>query len=120
MIFGKKLRQIRLEKELKQEDVADKLGFKSNSYISDVESGKFIPADDKLSVWAEALGMSWEDMEDLRLETKIEELGISDPAFTMMFKEVPSMTAEEKKSIVRAFEAVLKARQAKGQHKTKP
>ncbi len=120
MIFGKKLRQIRLEKELKQEDVADKLGFKSNGYISEVESGKFIPADDKLKDWAEVLGMSWEDMEYLKLETKIEELGISDPAFTMMFKEVPNMTPEEKKSIVRSFEAVLKARQAKGQHKTKP
>ncbi len=120
MTIGKKLRQIRLEKELKQEDVADKLGFKSNSYISDVESGKFIPADDKLKVWAEVLSMSWEEMERLKLETKIEELGISDPAFTMMFKEVPNMTPEEKKSIVRAFEAVLKARQAKGQHKTQP
>ena len=90
MSFGKKIRQIRLEKGLKQEDITKVLGYNSNSYISDVEIGKFIPQPDKL-----------------------EKLGIDDPAFTMMFKEVPRMTREEKQSLIRAYEAVIRARNLK-------
>ncbi len=36
---------------------------------------------------------------------------IDDPGFTMMFKEVPNMTTEEKASPIRSFEAVMKARE---------
>ena len=62
---------------------------------------------------AEALGMGKEEMEELVLEEKLEKLGLDDPAFTMMFKEIPRMTGEEKHSLIRAFESVLRARQAK-------
>lgn len=113
--FGKKLKNLRLQKGISQDSIADKLGYQSNSYISDVESGKFIPSDEKMKVWADTLDLSMEQVEDLKLEAEIEELGIADPAFTMMFKDVPNMTHEEKQSIVRAYEAVLKARQAKRQ-----
>lgn len=113
--FGKKIRHLRLQKGINQDLIAKKLGYQSNSYISDVETGKFIPSDEKMKVWADMLSLSMEQIEDLKLEAEIEELGISDPAFTMMFKDVPNMTHEEKQSIVRAYQAVLKARQAKRQ-----
>lgn len=115
--FGKKLKQLRLSKGISQEDVAFKLGFKSNSYISDAESGRFIPSDDKMIKWADIVGSSMNEIRELKLEARIEDLGVSDPAFTMMFKDVPNMTSEEKKSIIRAYEAVIKARQAKYQPK---
>lgn len=115
--FGKRLRHLRLSKGISQEAIAQKLGFQSNSYVSDAESGKFIPSEDKMAVWAEMLGLTMEHIEDLKLEARIEELGIADPSFTMMFKDVPNMTVEEKQSIIRAYEAVLKARQAKHQPK---
>jgi len=117
MNFGKKLKQIRHEKGVSQEDIAFKLGFSSNSYVSSVESGRFVPTDDKMQIWASILGLTMDDVEELKLEARIEDLGIADPAFTMMFKEVPNMTSEEKRSIIRAYEAVLKSRQAKYQHK---
>ena len=113
MALGDKLRAIRTQKGMKQEQIAEKLGYKTLSYVSDAENNKFVPAEEKLQKWAEALHITWEEMKGLVLEAELEELGIQDPAFTMMFKDIPRMTLEEKQSIIRAYEAVLKARERK-------
>ena len=113
MSFGKKLKQLRFEKGLTQEQITEFLGYKTTSYVSDVEIGKFIPQPDKLEKWAIALGISKEEMDDLLLEYNLEQLGFDDPAFTMMFKEIPKMTREEKQSLIRSYEAVIRARQSK-------
>jgi transcriptional regulator with XRE-family HTH domain len=39
MNFGQKLRQLRIQKSLTQQQLAERLGYKTNSYISDAESG---------------------------------------------------------------------------------
>ena len=116
MSFGKKIRQIRLQEGLTQVQVAKALGYESSSYVSDVEIGKFIPAQDKLDKLAHALGVTNEEMNDLLLEEKLETLGLDDPAFTMMFKEIPHMTRVEKQSLIRAYEAVIRARGQKRHH----
>lgn len=108
--FGDKLRQIRHEKGIGQDKIRDALGYKTNGYISEAERGKFIPQGDKLYKWGEVLGLSPEQMDDLLLEYKLEELGLDDPAFTLMFKEVPNMTREEKQSLIRSFEDVIRSR----------
>lgn len=113
--FGKKMKQIRLEKGIGQEDLAERLGVGSNSYISDAERGRFLPSDEKLKDWADIMGLSWEEIEELKVDAELERLGLTDPGFTMMFKEVPNMTTEEKASIVRSYEAVMRARKAKKQ-----
>src|SRR3989337_3075483 len=113
MAFGDKIRQIRRQKGLSQSQITKVLGYETNSYISDVELGKFIPHQDKLKRLAKALDMTKDEMEDLALEDKLEKLGLDDPAFTMMFKEIPRMTKEEKHSLIRAFESVIRARQKK-------
>ena len=110
MNFGDKLRQLRRERGISQEKLSEKMGYATNSYVSDAERGKFIPQPDKLAKWAEALSMQYTEMEDLLLEYKLEDLGLDDPAFTLMFKEVPNMTREEKQSLIRAYEAVMRAR----------
>lgn len=110
MAFGKKLKQIRLEKGLSQEKLANALGYPSNTYISDVERGKFIPGADKLEKLALALSMTTEQMEDLLLESRLQELGMDDPGFTLMFKDIPNMTREEKSSLIRSYENLVKAR----------
>jgi transcriptional regulator with XRE-family HTH domain len=97
--------------------LAKEIGLVNNSYVSDVELNKFIPSEDKLELWARALEVPWEVMKDMLLEHELEELGISDPSFTMMFKEIPNMTYEEKQSIIRAFEIVLKMRASKNSKK---
>ena len=109
--FGKKMKQIRLERGISQEDLAERLGVGSNSYISDAERGRFLPSDDKLKAWADVMGLTWEEIEDLKVDSELERLGLTDPGFTMMFKEVPNMTTEEKASIVRSYEAVMRARE---------
>lgn len=48
MIFREKLRKLREAKGIIQQQLAEKLGFVSNSYVSEVESGKFIPSEKKL------------------------------------------------------------------------
>ncbi len=113
MGFGDKLRAIRLQKGITQEKIASKLGYQTNSYVSSVENNKFIPGEDKLKIWAEELEMPWEEMQDLLLEHEFQELGVSDPGFRMMFKDLPSMTFEEKRSILDSYQAVLMARAEK-------
>ena len=110
MAFKDKIKQIRLEKGLSQEQVARAMGYSSNTYVSDIERGRFVPQPDKLEKLASALGMTFEEMEDILLESKLQDLGLDDPGFTLMFKEVPNMTREEKQSLIRAYEAVVKAR----------
>ncbi|MHB1390013.1 MAG: helix-turn-helix domain-containing protein [Thermoleophilia bacterium] len=109
--FGKKMKQIRLERGISQEDLAERLGVGSNSYLSDAERGRFLPSDEKLKEWADIMGLSWAEIEDLKVDAELERLGLTDPGFTMMFKEVPNMTTEEKASIVRSYEAVMRARE---------
>ena len=116
MSFGKKIKQLRLQQGLTQAQVAKTLGYESSSYVSDVEIGKFIPAPEKLEGLARALGATKQEMNDLLLEAKLESLGLDDPAFTMMFKEIPHMTTEEKQSVIRAYEAVIRARGQKRRH----
>ena len=111
--FGKKMKQIRLERGISQEDLAERLGVGSNSYLSDAERGRFLPSDEKLKDWADIMGLSWAEIEDLKVDAELERLGLTDPGFTMMFKAVPHMTTEEKASIVRSYEAVMRAREAK-------
>lgn len=118
MSFGRKIKQLRLQKGLTQQQVAKSLGYATSSYVSDVEMEKFIPAPDKLSKLAHALGVANEEMDDLLLEVRLESLGLDDPAFTMMFKEIPHMTKEEKQSVIRAYEAVIRARGQKRRHET--
>lgn len=115
--FGKKLKQVRLENGISQEDLAERLGVGSNSYISDAERGRFVPSDDKLKVWAKIMGLTWAQVEDLKLEAELERLGLSDPAFTIMFKDVPNMTPEEKQSLIRSYESVLRSRETQRKKK---
>jgi len=119
MALGDKLRQARLERGITQEQIAEKMGLVNNSYISQVENNIKHPSLEKVNEWADILGLSQEELEDLILEAKLEEIGIGDPAFSVMFKDIPKMTAEEKRSILRAYEAVRKAREQRGRTKPK-
>jgi len=52
-----KIRQLRKQKGSTQQQLARKLGYKTNSYISDVESGHFVLSREKLKKIAKALGI---------------------------------------------------------------
>ena len=112
-ILGEKLRLLRKQKGLTQRQISQVLGYGNDAYVSDVERGAFIPHPDKLKRWAKALGMSQDEMDSLLADAKLEDMGLTDPGFTMMFKEVPNMTAKEKESIINSYKRVIKARAAK-------
>ncbi len=59
MNFGQKLRRLREERGISQQELAKTLGYKSNSYIYDIERGDFIPSDEKLERLAKALKVSY-------------------------------------------------------------
>lgn len=113
MPLGEKLKELRMQKELTQEHIARYIGLKNTSYISDIENNKYAPSEEKLRLWAKALRVSWKEMQDIVVEAELEELGFKDPGFTMMFKDMPRMSPEEKESIIRAYEAVIKSRSRK-------
>ena len=104
MNFGEKIRKIRTERGLSQLGLAKKLGYaSSNSYISDVENGIFIPSKGKLKKLAKALQLSYPQIKDMLLESKIEELGIKEPELQSLFKNIPKLPKKEKKRIIEVY-----------------
>jgi len=102
-MFGERLRKIRKEKKISQQKLAEKLGYKTNSYIAEVEKGKFIPSQEKLKKIAKALGISFSQMKALLVESKLEELGIKEKALQELFKDIPRLPKAEKRKIVEAY-----------------
>ena len=116
MNFGQKLRRLRIQKGLTQQKLAEKLGYKTNSYISDVESGHFIPSKDKLKKIARALGVPFRVLDDMLLESRLEALGIKEPELISLFKDIPNLPEKDKKAIINAY---LKIKERKQKRKSK-
>jgi transcriptional regulator with XRE-family HTH domain len=113
MNFGQKLRRLRIEKGLTQQQLADRLGYKTNSYISDVEHGHFIPSREKLRKIARALDVPFKVLEDMLLESKLEALGIKEPELLSLFKDIPSLPERDKRAIINAYLKVKEGRMRK-------
>lgn len=113
MEFGKILRKLREEKGVTQEELAKKLGYKNNSYISRVERGDFLPSRDKLKVIAEVLKMPFRELDSLLFEAKVRELGIKKPELLALFKDIPYLPEEDKKAIINAYLKVKERRMKK-------
>ncbi len=86
MYFGQKLRRLREEKGISQQELSRRLGYKSNGYIFDIERGDFIPSKEKLKRLAKALKTPISKIRDIMLESKLEDLGIKDPYFISLLK----------------------------------
>lgn len=71
ILFGLKLRQLRLDKSLTQYDLADMSGV-SVSYINEIEKGKKYPKTDKIIALASAMGVTYEALVSLQLSKKME------------------------------------------------
>jgi transcriptional regulator with XRE-family HTH domain len=110
MTFGQKLRQLRIKKGLTQQQLAEKLGYKTNSYISDVEKGHFIPSSKKLKKIARALGVPFKVLDDMLLESRLESLGIKEPELISLFKDIPSLPEKDKRAIINAYLSIKERR----------
>jgi len=101
--FGQKLRRIRKEKTFSQQELAERMGYESNSYIADVEKGRFIPSEQKLKKIARALGISFSRAKDILTESKLEDLGIKEKALQELFKDVPKLPQSAKTEIIEVY-----------------
>ena len=88
-IFGQKLRKLREDKGLTQQQLAECF---TNSYLSDAEKGAFIPSEEKLKKTAKALHTPYSKLKELLIESKLESMGITEHAFIGIFKDYPRLT----------------------------
>ena len=102
-VFGKKLRKIRKEKGISQGKLAQKLGYRTNSYIADVEKGKFIPSEEKLKRIAKALDIPFSQIKELLMESKLEDLGVKEKALQELFKDIPKLPESAKRGIIEVY-----------------
>jgi len=113
MNFGNKLRKLREKMGLTQQELAEKLGYVTNSYVSDVESGRFVPSEEKLRKIAKALSIPFKELDDLLMEYKLEQLGIKEPELISLFQEIPKLPEEDKRAIISAYIRIRERRQKK-------
>ncbi len=70
LIFGLKVKQLRLEKQLSQLDLSQLAGV-AHSYINEIEKGKKYPKTDKIMTLARVLDTSYDQLVSLRLDKKL-------------------------------------------------
>lgn len=71
MIFGLKLRQLRQEKGLQINELADLAGF-SPSYLNEIEKGKKYPKSEKIFALARVLGTHYDNLVSVSLDKHLE------------------------------------------------
>lgn len=70
LIFGLKLRQLRIEKGFSLTDLATKAGL-SVSYVNEIEKGKKYPKTDKIALLARALDTPYDSLVSLKLSKQL-------------------------------------------------
>lgn len=86
LLFGLKLRQLRLDKGVSASDLAQKAGL-SVSYITEIEKGRKYPKADKISALAAALDVDYDSLVSLKLSKKL--APISDLIRSKFLTEIP-------------------------------
>ncbi|AQG82342.1 helix-turn-helix domain-containing protein [Spirosoma montaniterrae] len=86
LLFGLKLRQLRLDRNLSASDLAQQSGL-SVSYITEIEKGRKYPKADKISALANAMQVDYDTLVSLKLSKKLEP--ISDLLRSKFLTEIP-------------------------------
>jgi transcriptional regulator with XRE-family HTH domain len=86
LIFGLKLKQLRTEKELSLQQLADASGL-AVSYLNEIEKGKKYPKAEKIASLADALDVSYDWLVSLQLSKKL--APITELLQSNLFKELP-------------------------------
>ncbi|MFZ5391662.1 MAG: hypothetical protein ACOZAR_00505 [Patescibacteria group bacterium] len=97
----------RLPKNTPLKQIAKKTGY-TEAYLSQITNFARIPEKNEVyeNIFKKGLGLIKKEIEDIIVEAKITEAGIADPAVTLMLKEIPYLSKDEKQSIIDAFELV--------------
>lgn len=86
LLFGLKLRQLRLDRGLSVSELAQQAGL-SVSYVTEIEKGRKYPKADKISALANAMQVDYDTLVSLKLSKKLEP--ISDLLRSKFLTEVP-------------------------------
>jgi transcriptional regulator with XRE-family HTH domain/Zn-dependent peptidase ImmA (M78 family) len=86
LLFGLKMRQLRLDKKLSVSELANKAGL-SVSYVTEIEKGRKYPKADKISALAAAMDVDYDTLVSLKLSKKLEP--ISDLLRSKFLTEIP-------------------------------
>ena len=86
LLFGLKLRQLRIDKGLSVSELAHQSGL-SISYVTEIEKGRKYPKTDKISALANAMQVDYDSLVSLKLSKKLEP--ISDLLRSKFLTEVP-------------------------------
>lgn len=70
IIFGLKLKQFRLDKNLSLQELSGSSGV-SASYLNEIEKGKKYPKTDKIYSLSQALGQEYDDMVSIKLDKRL-------------------------------------------------
>ncbi len=110
-MLGSRLRKIRKRKGLTILQVAERANL-SLSFISEIETNKKKPEEETIRALGAALGLTSDELEEVRIDARLEEMGMTQPEFTMMFKEIAigRMTLAEKRKILNAYELIRNQR----------
>ena len=113
-IFGDKLRKLREVRGITQGELARRLGYSTNSYVSEVEKGVFVPpGEDKLRQIARALEVPFEMIKEMALESRMEDLGIKESSFMSLFRDYPRLPKGDRREIIKTYLRVKSARRNK-------
>ncbi|SOD82021.1 helix-turn-helix domain-containing protein [Spirosoma fluviale] len=86
LLFGLKLRQLRLDKGLSVSELAQRASL-SVSYVTEIEKGRKYPKADKISALANAMQVDYDTLVSLKLSKKLEP--ISDLLRSKFLTEIP-------------------------------
>ncbi len=86
LLFGLKLRQLRLDRGLSVSELAHQSGL-SISYVTEIEKGRKYPKADKISALANAMQVDYDTLVSLKLSKKLEP--ISDLLRSKFLTEIP-------------------------------
>ena len=86
LLFGLKLRQLRLDRGLSVSELAQQSGL-SISYVTEIEKGRKYPKADKISALANAMQVDYDSLVSLKLSKKLEP--ISDFLRSKFLTEIP-------------------------------
>ncbi|MCP8313120.1 MAG: hypothetical protein H3Z53_01945 [archaeon] len=78
-----------------------------------MEKGAFIPSKEKLKKIAKALAVPFKELDDLLMESKLEQLGIKEPELISLFQDIPRLPEKDKKAIINAYLSIKAKREKK-------
>jgi transcriptional regulator with XRE-family HTH domain len=116
-MLGSLMRKIRKQQGVTIPELSKKTGL-SLSFLSYFENNQRNTTGETLKTIASALGLTQRELEEIKIDAKLKEIGMTSPEFTMMFKEIAigKMTLDEKRKIKAAYELIRDQRK-KDEHK---